>query len=98
MIKSQLVGRRSHPVKPVGPASTVSVCSTSKENHFVQLLRYECSNLLCRKSFLFSTSLEEFEDYTAKGPFINYVTVPMEGVGKISTYSYFGEGVKPILT
>ena len=35
-----------------------------------------------------------------KGSIINYVRVPREGVGvgKISTYSYFGEGVKPILT
>ena len=37
------------------------------------------------------------------GSFINYVRVPKEGggVGKISTYFYFGwggEGVKPILT
>ena len=37
----------------------------------------------------------------SKGPFINYVRVPREdgGIGKISTYSYFGGGeVKPILT
>ena len=36
-----------------------------------------------------------------KGPFIYYVRTPRErgGVGKISTYSYFGGGrVKPILT
>ena len=33
-----------------------------------------------------------------KGPFIKYIRVPREGgIGKISTYSYFGEGVKPIL-
>ena len=34
-----------------------------------------------------------------KVSFINYLMVPREGeVGKISTYSYFGEGVKSILT
>ena len=35
-----------------------------------------------------------------KGPFINYVRFSTGGgIGKISTYSYFGgEGVKPILT
>ena len=38
------------------------------------------------------TPCEAMTGRTVKGTFINYVRVPREGVGKISTYSYFGEG------
>ena len=48
---------------------------------------------------MFDVDLADASSGRHWGPFINYVRVPRErGVRKISTYSYFGEGVKLILT